>query len=155
MPLHHGAKVWSLPPTSLIYLEKTSRIVFLACYHLSGPRLKPCFDHELEFFSVFQFVLLCKCLAPAFWNFHLKCGPHLKLLPWRKCFRLSTFFSSILWMFFSVFNYFAVCFVFFFLVLKHPDGFPQQRWSSIHGQYCRKELFTVLTSISCHVTKYF
>ena len=33
-------------------------MVLFACYDLSGSRLKPCLDHELEFFSVFQLVLL-------------------------------------------------------------------------------------------------
>ena len=37
-------------------------MVFFACYDLSGSKLKPCFDHKLEFFAVFQLVLLWKSL---------------------------------------------------------------------------------------------
>ena len=37
-------------------------MVLFACYNLNGSRLKPCFNHKLEFFAVFQLLLLWRSL---------------------------------------------------------------------------------------------
>ena len=76
-------------------------MVLFACYNLSGSRLKPCLTSSCSFslyFSSYSFKRVLNNpsgLALAFWYFHLKCGPHLQLLPY-------VFFSvrSILGMFF-------------------------------------------------------
>ena len=164
MSLRHGAKARSLPPpTGLIDLKK-KRMVLFACYNLNGSRLKPCFNHKLEFFAVFQLLLLWRSLkkillvwVQPFGTFTWNAGHTLNSYPKTDvfvCLLLSVAFFEC---FFSVFNHYSVCFGFFFFLLrfKYHKCLPLQPCCSIHSQNCGKELFAVLTSISCHVTKYF
>ena len=58
-----------------------------------------------------------------------------------------------IWMFFCIWFFCSV--FFFFLTFKKHKGFPLKLCCSIHSQNCRNKLITVLTSISCHVAKYF
>ena len=132
-------------------------MVLFACYHLCGSRLKPCFDHKLEFLAVFQLALPWKSLkksywfklAPAFWNFHLKCRPHLKTPPLKQMFSLSSFTCSILWMFFL---YLIILQYVFFPQIQTPQRFSSAALLFYTEPKLQKRVIysAYLHQLSCH-----
>ena len=98
-------------------------MVLFACYNLNGSRLKPCFNHKLEFFAVFQLLLLWRSLKKIllvwfqpFGTFTWNAGHTLNAYPKTDvfvCLLLSVAFFECFFLYLIIIQY-ALFFFFFF-----------------------------------------
>ena len=135
-------------------------MVLFACYNLNGSRLKPCFNHKLEFFAVFQLLLLWRSLKKIllvwfqpFGTFTWNAGHTLNAYPKTDvfvCLLLSVAFFECFFLYLIIIQY--ALFFFFSSQVQIPQVFTSAALLFNTQSKLRKRVIcsAYLHQLSCH-----